>query len=156
MPTTLAAAREGGSLLRLLSCSRTAWSRQSGNRGSGRITLKEQTNTDRAVTLDPADPCGCGECPTCLPKARTKKVDYVPTGKVKWYDKEKGFGFLAAEDGQEVFLPKTSLPAGVTELKAGTRVEFGVADGRRGAQALGLRVLEKTPSIAKAKRMNAR
>jgi len=36
---------------------------------------------------------------------RTKKVDYVPTGKVKWYDKDKGFGFLAGEDGQEVFLP---------------------------------------------------
>ncbi|UVJ40411.1 cold-shock protein [Arthrobacter sp. CJ23] len=80
----------------------------------------------------------------------------MPTGKVKWYDKDKGFGFLAAEDGQEVFLPKTSLPAGVTELKAGTRVEFGVADGRRGAQALGVRVLEKTPSVAKAKRVNAK
>lgn len=84
--------------------------------------------------------------------SRTKKVDYVPTGKVKWYDKEKGFGFLAGEDGQEVFLPKSALPEGVTELKAGTRVEFGVADGRKGAQALGLRVLDKTPSIAKAKR----
>jgi CspA family cold shock protein len=80
----------------------------------------------------------------------------VPTGKVKWYDKDKGFGFLAAEDGQEVFLPKSALPAGVSELKAGTRVEFGVADGRRGAQALGLRVLDKLPSVAKAKRMNAR
>ncbi|MBO1267535.1 cold-shock protein [Arthrobacter cavernae] len=80
----------------------------------------------------------------------------MPTGKVKWYDKDKGFGFLAAEDGQEVFLPKTSLPAGVTELKAGTRVEFGVADSRRGAQALGVRVLEKTPSVAKAKRVNAK
>ena len=80
----------------------------------------------------------------------------MPTGKVKWYDKDKGFGFLAADDGQEVLLPKTALPAGVTELKAGTRVEFGVADGRRGAQALGLRILDKTPSIAKAKRMNAR
>ena len=89
-------------------------------------------------------------------QVRTKKVDYVPTGKVKWYDKEKGFGFLAAEDGQEVFLPKSALPEGVADLKAGTRVEFGVADGRRGAQALGLRVLDKLPSIAKAKRMNAR
>ena len=66
----------------------------------------------------------------------------MPTGKVKWYDKEKGFGFLAGEDGQEVFLPKSALPEGVTELKAGTRVEFGVADGRKGAQALGLRVLD--------------
>ena len=74
----------------------------------------------------------------------------MPTGKVKWYDKDKGFGFLAGEDGQEVFLPKSSLPEGVTELKAGTRVEFGVADGRKGAQALGVRVLDKTPSIAKA------
>ena len=80
----------------------------------------------------------------------------MPTGKVKWYDKEKGFGFLAGEDGQEVFLPKSSLPEGVTELKAGTRVEFGVADGRKGAQALGLRVLDKTPSIAKAKRPSAK
>ena len=60
---------------------------------------------------------------------RTKKVDYVPTGKVKWYDKEKGFGFLAGEDGQEVFLPKSSLPEGITELKAGTRVEFGIDAG---------------------------
>ena len=67
----------------------------------------------------------------------------MPTGKVKWYDKEKGFGFLAGEDGQEVFLPKSALPEGVTELKAGTRVEFGVADGRKGAQALGLRVMTK-------------
>lgn len=80
----------------------------------------------------------------------------MPTGKVKWYDKEKGFGFLAGEDGQEVFLPKSSLPEGVTDLKAGTRVEFGVADGRKGAQALGLRVLDKTPSIAKAKRPSAK
>ncbi|MDJ0319380.1 cold shock domain-containing protein [Pseudarthrobacter sp. PS3-L1] len=80
----------------------------------------------------------------------------MPTGKVKWYDKDKGFGFLAGEDGQEVFLPKSSLPDGLTDLKPGTRVEFGVADGRKGAQALGLRVLEKTPSLAKAKRTGAR
>jgi CspA family cold shock protein len=106
--------------------------------GSGSHTLNPHINAD-AVTA--------GRVPS-----RAKKVDYVPTGKVKWYDKEKGFGFLAGEDGQEVFLPKSALPEGVTELKAGTRVEFGVADGRKGAQALGLRVLDKTPSIAKAKR----
>lgn len=105
---------------------------------------------------EPAYQCGCGDGRPCLKDVRTKKVDYVPTGKVKWYDKEKGFGFLAGEDGQEVFLPKSSLPEGITELKAGTRVEFGVADGRKGAQALGLRVLDKTPSIAKAKRPSAR
>lgn len=42
--------------------------RQSGNRGPGRITLKEQTHTDRAVAPDPAGPCGCGAGLTCFPR----------------------------------------------------------------------------------------
>ncbi|MDP5227758.1 MULTISPECIES: cold shock domain-containing protein [Arthrobacter] len=76
----------------------------------------------------------------------------MPTGSVKWYDKDKGFGFAASEDGKEFYLPASALPAGVTELRKGTRIEFGIAEGRRGAQAMGIRVLEKVPSIAKAKR----
>jgi CspA family cold shock protein len=74
---------------------------------------------------------------------------------VKWYDTDKGFGFLQAEDGQEVFLHATALPAGVTSLKNGTRVEFGVADGKRGPQALSVRVLEAPPSISKGNRKDA-
>jgi CspA family cold shock protein len=76
----------------------------------------------------------------------------VPTGKVKWYDPEKGFGFLSRDDGGDVFVPKGALPAGVEALRAGTRVEFGVAEGRRGEQALSVRVLEPVPSVARAKR----
>jgi CspA family cold shock protein len=72
----------------------------------------------------------------------------VPTGKVKWFDKEKGFGFLTRDDGGDVFLPKGALPAGVEDLRAGIRVEFGVAEGRRGEQALSLRVLDAPPSLA--------
>jgi CspA family cold shock protein len=72
----------------------------------------------------------------------------VPTGKVKWFDKEKGFGFLTRDDGGDVFVPKGALPSGVEELKAGSRVEFGVAAGRRGEQALSLRVLEAPPTLA--------
>jgi CspA family cold shock protein len=79
----------------------------------------------------------------------------VPTGKVKWFDAEKGFGFLATEDGQEVFLHASALPAGVTEVKVGTRMEFGVADGRKGAQALSARILEAPASVAKATRRPA-
>ena len=74
----------------------------------------------------------------------------MPTGKVKWYDTEKGFGFLAREDGGEVFVHSSALPAGVTSLKPGARVEFGVAEGKRGEQALSIRVLDPTPSVAKA------
>jgi len=76
----------------------------------------------------------------------------VPTGSVKWYDKDKGFGFAASEDGQEYYLPSSALPAGVTELRKGVRIEFGIAEGRRGAQAMGIRLLDKLPSVSKAKR----
>jgi cold shock protein len=72
----------------------------------------------------------------------------VPTGKVKWYDSDKGYGFLARDDGGEVFVHSTALPAGTTALKQGQRVEFGVAEGRRGVQALQVRLLEPPPTVA--------
>ena len=71
----------------------------------------------------------------------------MPTGKVKWYDAEKGFGFLSDDEGGDVFLHANALPEGVTTLKGGTRVEFGIVEGRRGAQALSVRVLDPAPSV---------
>jgi CspA family cold shock protein len=75
----------------------------------------------------------------------------VPTGKVKWYDSDKGYGFLARDDGGEVFVHSSALPAGTASLRQGQRVEFGVAEGRRGAQALQVRILEPPPTVAVAK-----
>jgi CspA family cold shock protein len=76
----------------------------------------------------------------------------VPTGKVKWFDIEKGFGFLTRDDGGDVFVHKGALPAGVEALKPGERVEFGVAEGRRGEQALSVHVLSPAPSVARTRR----
>jgi CspA family cold shock protein len=80
----------------------------------------------------------------------------VPTGKVKWFDVDKGFGFLSRDDGGDVFVHKGALPPGVDKLKPGDRVEFGVAAGRRGDQALSVRVLSAPPSVAKAAAQAAR
>jgi CspA family cold shock protein len=79
----------------------------------------------------------------------------VPTGRVKWYDAEKGFGFLAQDDGEDVYVRKASLPAGIEALKAGQRVEFGMAEGRRGPQALSVRLVEAPPSVVEARRRPA-
>ena len=76
----------------------------------------------------------------------------MPTGKVKWYDVEKGFGFLSQDDGADVFVRASALPEGVATLKPGTRVEFGVAQGRKGEQALQVRVLDAPASVSKAMR----
>jgi CspA family cold shock protein len=74
---------------------------------------------------------------------------------VKWYEKEKGFGFLTSDDGGDVFVHKAALPAGVEELRAGQRVEFGIVDSRKGSQALSLKLIEAPPSVAELRRRPA-
>ena len=66
----------------------------------------------------------------------------MPTGIVKWYDSEKGFGFITADDGEDVFVHVSTLPDGVPALRPGTKVDFGIVDGRRGKQALSVTILK--------------
>mgnify|MGYP000440984762 FL=1 len=77
----------------------------------------------------------------------------MPTGKVKFYDDDKGFGFIASDEGQEVFLHASALPEGA-KVRQGSRVEFSVADGKRGLQAMSVRVID-VPSVAKLSRKPA-
>ena len=79
----------------------------------------------------------------------------MPTGRVKWYDAAKGFGFVTSDEGGDVFLPKGALPTGTAELKAGQRLEFGVVDSRKGAQAMSVKVLDAPPTIAQLRRRPA-
>lgn len=77
----------------------------------------------------------------------------MPTGKVRFFDAEKGFGFIAKDGGGDVYIRANVLPDGVTTLRPGQRVEFGVMEGRRGEQALApVTLLEAPPSLARAAR----
>lgn len=79
----------------------------------------------------------------------------MPTGKVKWFNADKGFGFLADDEGADVFVHRDALPDGLEELKPGQRVEFGVVQGRKGNQALQVRLLDPMPSVVRASRKPA-
>ncbi len=77
----------------------------------------------------------------------------MPTGRVRFFDADKGFGFIAKDGGSdEVYVHASALPAGVATLKKGQHVEFGVIDGRRGEQAISVRLVDAPVSLSKASR----
>ncbi|NTV40415.1 MAG: cold shock domain-containing protein [Demequinaceae bacterium] len=79
----------------------------------------------------------------------------MPSGRVKWFDTEKGFGFIASDEGDEVFLHASALPEGSAPPSPGAKVEFSVADGRRGPSAMAVTLTEPAPSITKSQRKPA-
>lgn len=65
-----------------------------------------------------------------------KGVGMVKQGKVKWFNEQKGYGFLQQEDGPDVFVHYTAIKGeGFRSLVEGQTVEFEVVDGERGPQA---------------------
>ncbi|MDT4949868.1 MAG: cold shock protein, partial [Pseudonocardiales bacterium] len=85
----------------------------------------------------------------------SSKESPVPTGKVKFFNAEKGFGFLSNDEGEDVFVHRDALPDGLLELKSGQRVEYGVVSGRKGNQAMQVRVLDPVPSVVRNARKPA-
>ena len=79
----------------------------------------------------------------------------MPTGVVRWFDADKGYGFLSTDEGEDVFVHIKALPPGTTELRQGTRVDFSVAQGRKGKQALSVTVQDAPQSVVKASRRPA-
>lgn len=70
----------------------------------------------------------------------------MPSGKVRWFDPEKGFGFISQDGGEDVFVRTSALPEGAGTLQPGQRVEFDMVSGRRGPQALRVTSIEEPPT----------
>ncbi|MFC7392157.1 cold-shock protein [Scopulibacillus cellulosilyticus] len=60
----------------------------------------------------------------------------MKTGTVKWFNAEKGFGFIEIEEGNDVFVHFSAIEGdGFKTLEEGQKVQFDVAEGNRGPQA---------------------
>ena len=79
----------------------------------------------------------------------------MPSGRVKWFSLEKGFGFISNDEGEDVYLAATSLPEGVATVKPGTKIEFSVIDSRKGPQAMSVRIIDTPVSLAENSRVNS-
>lgn len=63
----------------------------------------------------------------------------MATGKVKWFNTQKGFGFIVQEDNKDLFVHFKDVLGGIESLKENDTVEFEVAEGRKGLQAVNVK-----------------
>src|SRR6185369_17814581 len=105
----------------------------------------------------PPEPSWCAWSPTGLVSAlstgpdlarraaardvRPRRRSFMPTGTVKWFNADKGFGFIEQDgDGPDVFVHHTAIAtSGYRELRDGQKVEFDVTPGQKGPQAQNVR-----------------
>lgn len=65
------------------------------------------------------------------------------TGKVKWFNAEKGYGFITGEDGKDIFVHYSSINAdGYKTLEEGQTVTYDVIESNRGQQASKVTVIQ--------------
>ncbi len=67
----------------------------------------------------------------------------MQTGKVKWFNSQKGYGFISKEDGKDIFVHFKDIEGGANALRDNDEVEFEVEEGRKGLQAVRVRKIQE-------------
>lgn len=80
-------------------------------------------------------------CPDCRELMPLTDAEGKAQGVVKWFNLQKGYGFITLKNGEEVFVHKTGLTEGVFDLRDGQAVEFEVEETIKGPQAVNVRLL---------------
>jgi len=66
----------------------------------------------------------------------------MATGKVKWFNKQKGYGFIEQKDGKDLFVHYTGIKGdGFKNLQEGDDVEFDIDDGQKGPKAINVQIV---------------
>jgi CspA family cold shock protein len=67
----------------------------------------------------------------------------MATGKVKWFNETKGYGFISSDEGQDVFVHQSAIQMeGFRTLREGERVAFEVEQGQKGPKAINVKLAE--------------
>jgi CspA family cold shock protein len=75
-----------------------------------------------------------------VPRVIQERRNAVMKGTVKWFNDQKGFGFISQEDGPDVFVHFTAIQGdGFKSLEEGQTVEFDITEGPKGPQAANVR-----------------
>src|SRR5215213_11452527 len=78
------------------------------------------------------------------PPRRWREDKDMTVGTVKWFNADKGYGFIAPESGEDVFVHFSAIQsAGYRSLEEGQAVEFDITQGQKGPQAANVRPLER-------------
>jgi CspA family cold shock protein len=76
------------------------------------------------------------------PRKQARGIGFMATGTVKWFNAEKGYGFISREGGSDLFVHYTAIQgSGYRSLEEGQAVEFEVTQGPKGDQAQDVRVV---------------